>query len=133
MVMERVIRLPATAGGAGVSTATGQTESPVRGDLLGIAFSRTGTAIPATTDITVDEVGGANRRLLTLTDLAADPGVYYPLTQEHDELGAAIAGIYSRFYIPGYYLKVTIAQADDGAILVCRLWLFDVEKRVIAI
>lgn len=98
-----------TTGGAGVSAGNTQTAFEVRGWIDSIFYDYNGA--PATTDTTVSEVGGANQTIQTLTNTNADV-IKYPVRQNHDNAGTAVAASYDKFYVNGK-LKVAVAQSND--------------------
>lgn len=100
-----------TTGGSGASAGTGQTKNALRGLLMAIKV--TCTAQHANTDVTITEVGGLGRTILTLTNNNTT-GVYYPHVVLHDTSGAAQTGQYTPIYLDGYPLLVTVAQGNDG-------------------
>lgn len=100
-----------TTGSAG--TATGSAVTPTLYgflEMVRIDYN----AMPVTTDITISEVGGLNRTLLTISNSNTD-AVYYPRSVVHDAAGVAIVGGYAKIYLYGYPLQVSVAQADAGA------------------
>jgi hypothetical protein len=99
-----------TAGSAGSATGSATTETPIRGFIESWKFNFD-PAVPATTDTTLSEVGGMARTLRTISNSATDV-TEYPRVQATDTAGAAITGVYERFYIPGRYLSVSLAQSD---------------------
>lgn len=100
-----------TTGGAGVSAGNTQTAFEVRGWIDSIYYDFHASAPGATTDTVVSEVGGANQTIQTLTNTATDV-IKYPVRQNHDNAGSAVAGSYDRFYVNGK-LKVAVAQCND--------------------
>lgn len=111
-----------TTGGAGVSAGNNTTDAAVEGTLRAIFVDF--TSMPATTDITITEVGGMGRTLLTITNQNADK-VYYPLVLAQGITGADLTAIYAAYHLPGVKLKATVAQGDDAAAGV--IVYFDIE------
>lgn len=99
-----------TTGGSGASAGTG-TSGKISGLLMSIKV--TYTAQHANTDVTITEVGGLGRTLLTLTNVNMT-GTYYPNVAAQDTVGAAITGQYRPFELSTPIL-VTVAQGNDGA------------------
>jgi hypothetical protein len=115
--MEYVIRVT-TTGSAGAAAGTGSSESPVRGYLEAIQVAYTNQ--PATTDVTVSEVGGMARTLLTRTN-SSTGGVFYPRAQASDSTGTAISGQYGRLYLSGATVTVSVAEGDAAGVVLVRM------------
>lgn len=99
-----------TAGSAGSATGSGQT-LPLHGVLGFIQVDYHGSA-PGTTDVTISEVGGAGRTILTLTNRNTD-GIFYPNVSFTDSTGSAYATpAYGAFIVVGTTLQVSVAQCD---------------------
>jgi hypothetical protein len=114
-----------TTGSAGSAAGTADSATPVRGTIQGIALDYDGAA-PATTDVTITEVGGLGRTILTLTNVNAD-GIYFPQQQISDNAGVAKT-FYAPFYIDWQKIRVTVAQADALAPAVTvSIVLFEVQ------
>lgn len=94
----------------GVSAGNTQTAFEVRGWIDSIFYDYHASA-PGTTDTVVSEVGGANQTIQTLTNTNTDV-IKYPVRQNHDNAGTAVAASYDRFYVNGK-LKVAVAQSND--------------------
>lgn len=99
-----------TTGGSGASAGTG-TSGAIRGILMAVKV--TYTSQHANTDVTITEVGGLGRTILTLTNINTT-GTYYPRIALHDTTGVALAGQYAPFDLSTPIL-VTVAQGNDGA------------------
>jgi hypothetical protein len=108
---ELIIRTSPT-GGAGAATASVQSEQAVYGTLRHISVQY--TSMPATTDVTITEVGGLSRVLLTLTNVNTS-GVYTPGAQLTDAVGAAIAAQFTQIALAGK-IQVDVAQGDAVAL-----------------
>ena len=104
-----------TAGGAGVSTSNATGTIAITGELLGFYLRFNDSPPAATADTTIQLTGGVlpTRTVLTITNGATDG--FYPVRM--GALSTANAAITdSNVYIPLIrdYLKVTLAQANDG-------------------
>lgn len=114
----------ATTGGAGVSTATVTTTSIVSGLVQAVYVLFSGTAAPATTDVTIQTLG-TSPNLPTQTILSSlnanTSGYFYPRTAVHlNSSAAAISGGYGMIAVHDK-IKITIAQSDDSSVL--DVWL----------
>lgn len=102
------------AGGAGVATNNQSHNISIDGVLLGF-FIRYNDAPPATTDLTIETLGGILPARVILSLPNFNTSGYYPvLIQARDAAGAAIAG---EFHVQPFLrdtLKVTMAQANDN-------------------
>jgi hypothetical protein len=117
--MPNVVVAVTTSGSAGAATANVNTGA-IRGTIR--AFQVDYVSMPATTDVTITEVGGLGRTLITLTNANTDKTVY-PLGQAGlIGTGADITGVYAPVHISGA-LNIAVAQADAGTIN----FIFDVE------
>lgn len=103
--------------------ATGTLDSPnLDGLLLGFMI-KYGAAIPVTTVITIVEVGGAARTLLTLT---GNTNGYFPvMLQAVGATGVALSGVYVNPPL-GHPLRVTVTLSNALADAV-SLWLYLLE------
>jgi len=115
-----------TAGGAGVSTANGNSPNPVRGRVLGVYVKFNG-APPGTAVTTIKTVGTAPNApsftLLTLTSVNTS-GWYFPRVQVHGVNGAALAAAYDM--IPVFdKLNVALASSNDGTSVDVYLLLWE--------
>lgn len=102
------------AGGAGVATNNATGTEVVSGKLLGFLITYLDSP-PATTDVTIQAIGGplGTRTLLTLTD--ANTSDWFPVRhQSVDAAGAAITGAADQVPLINDKIKVTIAQANNG-------------------
>ena len=80
------------------------------GLLMGVFIDDNGAA--ATADVTIAEIAGLKRTILTGTDVTADTA-YNP--QSPTQTNAAVAtGLYSPFYLESSNLKVTVAQGGTS-------------------
>lgn len=112
-----------TTGSAG--SATGQADSePIYGTIRGLKIDYNGSA-PATTDVTITEVGGLGRTVLTRANTNTD-GTFNPGAQLHDSTGNGIAGAYAPLHIAGARLRVAVAESD--ALVPAVAVLFDIEE-----
>ena len=77
------------------------------------------TSQPGTTDVTIKATGNpAEQTLLTRTNATGD-GWFFPKTQDHDNVAAAVTGSYSHPVIHNGGLSVAVAQGDaitDGLV-----------------
>lgn len=103
------------AGGDGVATANGNSDSLLKGSVMAIYVKYNDTP-PATTDVTVKSVGTSpsapTYNLLSVANAITD-GWFYPRVAVHDVSGAAISGQYSEQVIYDY-VNVVIAGANAG-------------------
>jgi len=97
-----------TTGSAG--SATGTASLTANGFVNAIKIDWSASA-PATSDITIVEVGGFGRTLYTKSNSATDATIY-PYHHGDDNTGATITGVYARYYVPGVPLLISIAQCD---------------------
>lgn len=104
----------AAVGGAGVATANLTGTQALTGMLLGF-FVKYNDAPPATTDVTIEAIGGPlpTRTLLVLTDKNAD-GYFPTVRQALDPTGASAAGWFAGQPLVQDKIKVTIAGANAG-------------------
>lgn len=114
----------ATAGGAGTSTATVTTTSIVSGLVYAVYVKFSGTAAPATTDVTITTLGTSPNlpaQTILSSANANTSGYFYPRTAVHlNTSAAAISGGYG--LVPVHdRIVVTIAQSDDASVL--DVWL----------
>lgn len=107
--MARHIVKVTTTGSAGSASGSALSAIPIKGYLEAITVVY--ASQPATTDVTIAESGGAGRTLLTLTNGNTNT-TKYPRPQAHDGTGTAITGEYTRVYVPGDYVSVSVAQGD---------------------
>jgi hypothetical protein len=98
-----------TVGSAGTASGSAYSDS-INGELLAVRLDYSGSA-PATTTVTVDEVGGAARRLLTKGASNADV-THTPRVQMQDGNGVNVVGIYERFCLAGRKVLVSVALSD---------------------
>lgn len=104
------IRLPVTTTGSAGSAAGDATSATISGVLLNVYLKFHASAPGATTDVTITEVGGAGRTLLTLTNTATS-GNFPIRIPEVGVTGTALTGT-TPFYLPGTAIKVAVAQCD---------------------
>lgn len=76
--------------------------------LLGVKIDYHASA-PATTDVTITEVGGLGQTLLTLTNVNTD-GFYYPRVEVDDPTGTGL-GVYNPLMVEGD-VQVAVAGCD---------------------
>lgn len=98
-----------TTGSAGSAAGTGDT-IPLFGELISVHLDYHASA-PATSDVTIAELGGAARTFLTRTNTATD-GTFYPRVLLDDTAGADLTAVYGAFAVAGHALRVSIAQCD---------------------
>ena len=112
-IYEEIVRVT-TAGSAG--SAVGDTTSgALMGRIISIYVNYHASA-PATTDLDIDEVGGAAVKLVNLDDTATDATVY-PAVALTNNAGVALTydgtnEIYVPFAIANRPVKVTLAGCD---------------------
>ena len=97
-----------TTGSAG--SASGTASVSLVGYLNAIKIDWHASA-PATSDITIIEVGGLARTIYTKSNSVTDV-TFYPALQQGDNTGTAITGAYGRVYIPYVALTISIVQCD---------------------
>lgn len=103
------IRLPVTTTGADASGVGENTSVTISGALLNV-YLKFHASAPATTDVTITEVGGAARTLLTLTNVNTS-GNYPVRIAEVGVTGTAGTGV-TPFYLPGVAIKVAVAGCN---------------------
>ena len=107
-----------TAGGAGASAASATTSLDIKGEILAVHLTYTGTH-PATTDVTLVTAGinGGAQTLINIANTADGTGWYYPSTSFQDNTGTA--KLYAAtFEVVAHYavadkLTLAVAQSDD--------------------
>lgn len=100
-----------TTGGAGSASGDNTTSGKgIRGALMSVRLDYHASAPGASTDLTITEIGGAGRTLLTLTNTATD-GEYPIRIAETGTTGTALA-TYTPILLDGVQLKVALAQCD---------------------
>ncbi len=110
MTIEKFEIKLSTTGSAGSATASGHAATPI-GQLVALHLNY--TSQPATTDITVTAPSNpAALTILTLSNANTDAW-FFPKTQDHDNVGAAITGSYSD---PLLHNGVDIAVAQGDAV-----------------
>lgn len=100
-----------TTGEDGVAAGSVTTFALAPGAVLDAIKLDYGATAPASTDVTITEVGGLQRTVLAVANSATD-GVYYPRHTTHDESGADTAG-QQAFLLEG---ALTIAVAQSNAL-----------------
>lgn len=108
--MERILKVT-TTGADGAAGGTKQTELPVTGFIESIQLDYHASAPGTTMDVTITEVGGLGRTILTRTNTATD-GIFYPRVPAQDTNGADITGQYTWIYLSGTHILVTVAQSN---------------------
>lgn len=98
-----------TTGSAGSAAGTATTLA-LEGWIDAIKLDWSASA-PATSDVTIVEVGGLGRTIYTKSNSVTDV-TFYPALQKGDNTGTAISGAYGRIYLPTTALIITIAQCD---------------------
>ena len=106
--MIHIIRVT-TSGSAGSATGTADSETNVRGFVEAVRIIYDGAA-PATTDVTLTEVGGLGRTIITVSNTATG-AVYYPTVATNDGTGSARTD-YQQIYLDQSRLRVSVAQSD---------------------
>lgn len=115
------VRVPVTASG-GAGTSSGNTTSGSINGVLYSCYVKLNGA-PATTDVTLTEVGGAGRVLLTLTNLAAS--AEYPLTiAQVGPTGTALTS-YIMPALAGTSIRVNVAQANNNDVIEVFLYVLE--------
>lgn len=102
-----------TTGSDGSATATGTTAIPggIQGFLYAIHVKPLVAGWAATTDITITEVGGPARTILTLTDKSSTAVTYPVRVAEVGSTGSATGG-YAPLAFDAAQFTVTMAQAN---------------------
>lgn len=98
-----------TTGSAGSASGTTDSTLPISGILVGVRIDYHASA-PATTDVTITELNGLERTLLTVSNTNSD-GVYYPFVELQDTSGAG-QGNYAPQVLSSSRIRVSVAQAD---------------------
>jgi ABC-type glycerol-3-phosphate transport system substrate-binding protein len=116
------VRIAVTAAGGGAGTSSGNTTS---GSINGVLYSLYVklTSAPATIDVTITEVGGASRTLLTLTNLAAS-GEYPLAIAQVGPTGTALTS-YIAPALGGSQINVAVAQANVGTLVEVFLYVLE--------
>lgn len=106
-----------TAGSAGSATGTADSE-PIYGSLSAIKVDYNAST-PATTTVSIAEVGGLGRTVLSKAASATD-ATHYPVIQAQDTSGSNITGQYQPIRLTGERLRVTLALSNaltDAAVI----------------
>lgn len=113
-----------TSGSAGSATGTATTSVPegLFGFLYSIVIKPNATGWAATTDITVTEVGGPARTLLTLTDKSNALASYPVRVAEVGATGTALP-TYAPLALAGSQITVALAQANAQSPAL-EVWLY---------
>lgn len=107
------IRIPVTTTGSAGSASGNQSSAVpggIRGAIMSIYLDYHASAPGATTDVTITEVGDANRTLLTRTNTATD-GEFPVRISEVGSTGTAGSGV-TPYFIAGAQINVAVAQSD---------------------
>ena len=99
-------------GGAGTATANATTSMPINGYIRAVYLAYLDSPPGATTDVTIEGIQAPKVSVLTVTNAATD-GWFYPMAQAKNQSGTDISGMGAPIAISDY-VKVTIAQANDG-------------------
>lgn len=96
-----------TTGSAG--SATGTAKLNIVGYIESIKV--TYHSAPNTTTVDIDEASGMGRKLM---DLAAGNTnvVIYPVVNNTNNAGAAVTGIYTRYFVPNTPVTITVAASN---------------------
>lgn len=97
-----------TTGSAG--SASGTARLSIAGYIHAIRVNYHASA-PATTTVDIDEDGGLGRKLMDLAASATDK-IIYPVVQNTDNTGSAVAGEYTRYFVPNTPVTITVASSD---------------------
>lgn len=102
-----------TTGSDGSATATGTTAIPggIQGFLYAIHVKPLVAGWAATTDITITEVGGPARTILTLTDKSSTAVTYPVRVAEVGSTGSGV-GSYAPLAVDAVQFTVAMAQAN---------------------
>lgn len=108
------------AGGAGTSTASGNTEAPIKGWIEAIAVKY--TTAPVTTTVTITE----NDNFLSRSILAIPAGntntVFYPIHPVVNQSAAAVTNSWQLHFVQ-YSMNVAVAAANNGTIVEVHFYL----------
>ena len=115
----------AAAGGAGVATATGQSE-PIQGKILKVYVDYQDSPPAGTTDFTLsDEADPASESIISISNAATDITVYPRRVVElNDGTDITYDGtneVYDYYVVHGR-LEATIAQANNGDYCDVHVW-----------
>ena len=102
-----------TTGSAGSATGTASTNSPVQGWLEAVRLDYDATS-PPSTDITLVEIGGMERTLLTVSNANTDVTLY-PQPFVSDTAGIVSTTESKPYFIDTAQLQVNVAQCDPLA------------------
>lgn len=111
MIRRETVTVSGAAGGTGVATATATSGQIVNGVIREVYLAYVDSP-PGTTDVTVATVASPALTILSVAD-AATSGWFFPMNQADNTSGADISGQGSPVAVDDY-IKVTIAQANDG-------------------
>lgn len=112
MTIEKFEIKVSTTGSSGSASGSGHAAMPI-GELVAVHLNFDATNAPSTMDTTLTAPGNpASLTILTLTDVNTD-GWYFPKVQDHNNVGAAVTGSYSKPLIHNG-LDIAVAQADAG-------------------
>lgn len=101
-----------TTGSAG--SATGETTTDIAQGIRGFVWAihvKPNGSLPNTSDITISEVGGAARTLLTLTNAGTTAKTYPVRIVDTDNTGSDLTSR-GAIALGGTQIKVAIAQSD---------------------
>ena len=108
---ETITASPST-GGAGASTVNATSSHIIKGYIRAVHLAYLDSPPAATTDVTVAGVTAPAIPILTVSNAATDAW-FFPMNQADNTVGADITNQGSPVAIEDY-VKVTIAQANDG-------------------
>lgn len=108
--MSEWVRIPVTTTGSAGSATGSTTTAAYSGIITAVKLDYSGSA-PATTDVTLSEVGGGGRTLLTVTNNNTS-AAYYPTVEAQDTSGVGVSGVRWPIALGGTALKVDVAGSD---------------------
>lgn len=100
--------VPVTTTGANGS-ATGTARLQIVGYIEAIKVDY--HSAPVTTTVDIDESGGLGRKLMDLAAGNTDV-VIYPVVNNTNNAGAAVDGIYTRYFVPNTPVTITVALSN---------------------
>lgn len=106
-----------TSGSAGSATGSGTTDDTMAGLILAMDVDY--GAAPATTVLTISEVGGAGRQLF-VTAAGNTDGRKTPRVQSEKAADGTASGQYHEIPVGGRKLQVAVSGADDANSITVR-------------
>ncbi len=110
-IRRTTISVTGATGGAGVATATANSDKLVTGYIVAVHLAYLDTP-PATTDVTITTTESPTPTILTVSNAATD-GWFYPRASAVTTANGAITDSAEKIAVSGY-LTGTIAQANNA-------------------